>query len=180
MRLGAQSWRSSGLVVARTPAIAPELLRYVDDYIDETDVGSAIRADLDAASNLIVFCRELFAQLFANVVGEAITGIGGVSAQRANILRRKSGRKWPESLRLLVGHFQHFCKITRTSSVRATAVVARRGASSTSSSCQPSWATSRRGQRNRAQTISPRRSPRAGSDTMSTCRNGSRTNDECS
>lgn len=111
MRLGAQSWRSSGLVVARTPAIAPELLRYVDDYIDETDVGSAIRADLDATSNLIVFCRELYAQLFANVVGEAITGIGGVSAQRANVLRRKSGRKWPESLRLLVGHFQHFCKI---------------------------------------------------------------------
>jgi hypothetical protein len=92
------------------PAIAPELLRYVDDYIDETDLGSALGSDLDSDSNLIVFCRELFAQLFANVVGEAITGISSVSAQRANVLRRKAGRRWPSSLRRLTGHFQHFCK----------------------------------------------------------------------
>jgi hypothetical protein len=97
--------------MAKRPAIAPELLRYVDDYIDETDLGSALAADLDSDSNLIVFCRELFAQLFANVIGEAITGISGASAQRANVLRRKAGREWPSSLRRLVGHFQHFCKV---------------------------------------------------------------------
>ena len=97
--------------MGENPPVAPELLRYIDDYIEETDLGSALETDLDSDSNLIVFCRELFAQLFANVVGEAITGIGSVSAQRANVLRRKNRARWPASLRLLVGHFQHFCKV---------------------------------------------------------------------
>lgn len=101
---------SSSSLADRPQAVAPELLRYVDDYIDETDLNSALGSTLDSDSNLLVFCRELFAQLFANVIGEAITGIGSVSAQRANVLRRRAGRTWPSSLRRLVGHFQHLCK----------------------------------------------------------------------
>lgn len=92
--------------------IAPELLQYVVDYVDETALESVLE-DVESESNLIVFCRELFGQLFANVIGEAITGIGAASAQRANVLRRTRGRTWPGSLRRLVGHFQHFCKIYR-------------------------------------------------------------------
>src|SRR6266487_4665303 len=107
----ARSAPSSSLRVAETAAIAPELLLYVDEYIDETDLGSAIGSDLDATSNLLVFSRELFGQLFANVVGEPITGFGPASAQRANILRRRNRGRWPGSLRRLVGHFQHLCKI---------------------------------------------------------------------
>lgn len=92
-------------------AVAPELLAYVDDYVDETSLVDALRSSLDSESNLIVFCRELFAQLFANVVGEAITSIGSTSAQRANVLRRMHKAHWPASLSRLVGHFQRFCKI---------------------------------------------------------------------
>jgi hypothetical protein len=97
--------------VSETPGVAPALLRYIDDYVNETNLPSALDEDLDSGSTLIVFCRELFAQLFANVIGEPITGIGGVSAQRANVLRRTKGRTWPPSLKRLVGDFQHFCKI---------------------------------------------------------------------
>lgn len=106
-------------------AVAPELLRYVDDYIDETNLDDALRSHLDSNSNLIVFCRELFAQLFANVVGEAITSIGPTSAQRANVLRRMNKGRWPASLSRLIGHFQRFCKSIPTSLVRATAAAAR-------------------------------------------------------
>ena len=106
----APSERSNGWEMTNVP-IAPELLRYVDDYIDETDLGMALDDELDSTSNLVVFCRELFAQLFANVIGERITGIGATSAQRANILRRKHGGSWPEPLRRLVGHFQHLSRV---------------------------------------------------------------------
>jgi hypothetical protein len=51
--------------------VAPALLEYVDDYIAETSINDAVQErDLDAESNLVVFYRELFAQLFANVIGE--------------------------------------------------------------------------------------------------------------
>jgi hypothetical protein len=96
--------------VSNGHGVAPELLRYVDDYVDETNLDDALRSHLDRNSNLIVFCRELFAQLFANVVGEAITSIGAASAQRANVLRRTHKSRWPASLNRLVGHFQRFCK----------------------------------------------------------------------
>ena len=61
--------RSNCSPVSDGHAVAPELLRYVDDYIEETNLDDALRSHLDSNSNLIVFCREFFAQLFANVVG---------------------------------------------------------------------------------------------------------------
>jgi hypothetical protein len=92
--------------------IAPELLRYIDDYLAETTINAAVRrSELDSDSNLIVFYRELFAQLFANVVGERITGISQRSGERARELYRKHRRAWRDPLRQLVRDFQHFCKI---------------------------------------------------------------------
>lgn len=91
--------------------IAPELLRYVDDYLAETSINAAVRKDaLDADSRLIVFYRELFSRLFANVVGERITGIGQRSGQRARELYQQRRRTWSMPLRELVRDFQHFCK----------------------------------------------------------------------
>jgi hypothetical protein len=82
--------------------IAPELFDYIDDYLDETALNEAVEQDeLDSQSNLIVFCRELFAQLFVNVIGEAITTIGPGSSistscptyfARSKIGRHKSSR----------------------------------------------------------------------------------------
>jgi hypothetical protein len=92
--------------------IAPDLLDYIDDYVEETDFNSAVRGSgLDSGSNLIVFYRELFAQLFANVIGERITGVGQRSGERARALYRSRGRQWSPALRVLVREFQHFCKI---------------------------------------------------------------------
>lgn len=92
--------------------VAVELLDFVDDYINESEINAALEAELDADSNLIVFSRELFAQLFANVIAEPLTGFAGVNAQRANVLRRTAaGRRWGTPLRRLVSHFQRFCKI---------------------------------------------------------------------
>lgn len=69
------------------PPIAPELLRYVDDYVRETNVDAAMEAsDLDSESNLVAFYRELFSQLFANVLGEPITSFSAAGAQRARRL----------------------------------------------------------------------------------------------
>jgi hypothetical protein len=92
--------------------IAPELLDYVDDYIDESEINDVIEGEFDADSNLIVFCRELFSQVFANVIGEPLTGFSAINAQRANVLRRtQTGRAWLAPLRRLVSRFQHFCKV---------------------------------------------------------------------
>jgi hypothetical protein len=96
--------------VAEPAPVAPELLRYVDDYIDETDLGTAIEDALDADANLLVFVRELFAQIFANVIREPLTGPTAANAQRANVLRRKNRSEWPASLGRLVGHFQRWTK----------------------------------------------------------------------
>jgi hypothetical protein len=92
--------------------IAPELLRYIDDYLAETTINAVLRHDaLDSDSQLVVFYRELFAQLFANVVGERITGISQRSGERARALYRLRGQTWSAPLRELVRDFQHFCKI---------------------------------------------------------------------
>lgn len=94
------------------PLVSPELLRYVDDYIQEEDVNRAAREDeLDAESNLIVFYREVFAQLFANVLHDPITGFRSRSGERARALYRRKGSSWPATLRQLVRDYQHFCKI---------------------------------------------------------------------
>lgn len=93
-------------------AVAPELLDYIDDYVEETDFNQAVRSSgLDSESQLIVFYRELFAQLFANVLGEPLLGINDRSAKRANVLYRRHRRDWPPSLRRLVKDFQRLCKI---------------------------------------------------------------------
>src|SRR4051794_7497834 len=92
--------------------ITPSLVRYVDDYMEETSIDAALRDDaLDADSQLIVFYRELFAQLFANVIGERITGINQRSGERARALYRQHKTVWSAPLRQLVRDFQHFCKI---------------------------------------------------------------------
>jgi len=97
--------------MAKEP-IAAELLDYIDDYIAEIDVNQAVReSKLDSGSNLIVFYRELFAQLFANVVGERISGVGQRSGEKARALYRKHSRNWSKALRALVRDFEHFCKI---------------------------------------------------------------------
>jgi hypothetical protein len=121
--------------MANEGAVAPQLLDYVAEYVDETDLSSALADDFDSDSNLIVFCRELFAQLFANVVGEAITTISSTSAQRANVLRRKHGRTWGAPLRRLVGHFQEFCKIYTDLLERDIAAAAKPATSSSSTIC---------------------------------------------
>jgi hypothetical protein len=92
--------------------IAVELLDYVDDYIDETDFNQAVRGSgLDPGSNLIAFYREFFAQLFANVVGERISGVGPRTGAKARALHRKHSRDWQPALRALVRDFEHFCKL---------------------------------------------------------------------
>ena len=97
--------------MAKPAPVAPELLRYVDDYIEETDLNTAIEDALDADANLLIFVRELFAQIFANVIHEPLTAPSAANAQRANVLRRKNRSEWPESLGRLVGHFQRWSKI---------------------------------------------------------------------
>lgn len=98
--------------MAERRLVAPELLRYIDDYLEETNINDAVREDeLDSDSNLIVFYRELFAQLFANVVAERITGIGQRSGERARELYERHGSEWSVPLRSLVREFQHFCKL---------------------------------------------------------------------
>ena len=98
--------------MADDAAIAPELVDYIEDYLEETGLDEAVERDeLDPDSNLIVFCREVFVQLFANVIGETISTIGPTSAERANVLLRLHRHRWPASLRRLVGRFQHFCKM---------------------------------------------------------------------
>jgi hypothetical protein len=94
--------------------IAVALLRYVDDYVDESDVNEAVSGgDLDSDSNLIVFYRELFSQLFANVLAEPITSISLSSARRARRLQLTKGGEWSRPLKALVRSFQHLCKIYR-------------------------------------------------------------------
>jgi len=98
--------------MADPPPIAPQLLRYVHDYIDETNVNDAVSdTELDSGSNLIVFYRELFAQLFANVLHQPITGIDMRSGERARELYERRGREWREGQRALVRDYQHFCKL---------------------------------------------------------------------
>lgn len=58
-----------------------------------------------------MFYRELFAQLFANVVGERISGVGQRSGENARALYRGRARDWSPALRALVRDFEHFCKI---------------------------------------------------------------------
>lgn len=90
--------------------LAPELLAYIDDYITEADPERALAEPLDSGANLLVFCRELYAQLFANVIGEPITGIGSAAATRAVVLMRSNGRRWQPELVSLVRMFLHFSK----------------------------------------------------------------------
>jgi hypothetical protein len=97
--------------MANGSPIAPALLRHIDEFIDEETLSTALDQEFDRDSRLIVFCRELFGQLFANVVGEAITGFGPTNAERASVLRRKNRSNWPPPLRRLVGHFLHYCKL---------------------------------------------------------------------
>src|SRR4051794_25339492 len=85
---------------------------YVDDYVAEVSIDAALGEEaLDSDSQLVVFYRELFAQLFANVIEEPITGISQRSGERARELYRQRGSTWPPPLRDLVRDFQHFCKI---------------------------------------------------------------------
>lgn len=129
--------------------IAPELLDYVNDYVDESDLNTAIDIELESDSNLILFCRELFGQLFANVIGEPITGIGEASAQRANILRRKNRRGWPNPLTNSSVTSCASARSTQTCWARGTAGAAILEVTSTSSSCQPSSEIWKRGLKSR-------------------------------
>jgi hypothetical protein len=98
--------------MAESRPVAAELLRYVDEYIQEEDFNRAVRSkELDSESNLIVFYRELFAQVFANVVGEKITGMGARSGEKARELYERHAQDWSHELCELVRDFQHFCKI---------------------------------------------------------------------
>src|SRR5437588_6031119 len=94
-RSSRRAQRSNASPMSERPPVAPELLRYIDDYIEETDINSAVSEDeLDSGSNLVVFYRELFAQLFANVVGERITGISQRSGEKAAELYQRHRKDW--------------------------------------------------------------------------------------
>lgn len=91
--------------------VAPELARYIEDYVEETDIGGALGSSLDSDSNLIVFCQGFFSQFFANVIGEPIETIGARSAQRANVLLRRRRAGFSATVKRLIRRFQHFCKL---------------------------------------------------------------------
>lgn len=98
--------------MADTAPVAPALLRYVDEYVEERTMNEVLRAEtIDDDSALLVFYRELFAQLFANVLKEPLTGVGQRAGERARELYTASARDWSPPLRELVRDFQHFVKI---------------------------------------------------------------------
>lgn len=92
--------------------VAPALLRYVDEYVEERTMNEAVRsAQVNDDSALVVFYRELFAQLFTNVLDEPLTGVGQRAGERARELYSASAHEWSPPLRDLVRDFQHFVKI---------------------------------------------------------------------
>jgi len=98
--------------VADAPTrVAPELTRYLDDYISEVALGEVLDEELEPGSNLLAFCRGAFDQLLANVVGVEAKRPSANSAVQMRTLMRKRKRQWSPELSRLMGRFQHFCKI---------------------------------------------------------------------
>jgi hypothetical protein len=92
--------------------ISAEVLDFVDDYVaahggEEEHSDERVGAD----AFLLNFCRSQFEQLFANVIGEPITGFNLSNAAKANVLRRRNRRVWSQPLRRLTGDFQRCCKM---------------------------------------------------------------------